>query len=305
MEGIDAIRELFEASPLPRIAGGDVLPLRRRLDALGARLAPPAGVVIEDVTMGPVAGLRALPPGGAKGRSILFLHGGCYVAGSPRASAGLAGRLALDTDAEVIVPAYRLAPEHPYPAAIEDATAAWGWMLTTRREAARAAFCGEGSGGGLALGTALAARRVGLPVPRACVLFSPWSDLGQSAQTFRAKADDDPVLSRSLLDACAAAYLGARAARETGLASPLHADLAGLPETLIHVGSEEVLLGDADTLLKALRSHGVTAVLEIWANMLHGWHQFHGQLDEGAEAVRDVGKWLARRLDEAQAPKAA
>jgi epsilon-lactone hydrolase len=298
MEGIDAVRELIEQSVTSPGLRRDSSFMRKRYDELGARMPVPPGMKIEKAQIGLRPGLKITPPDVEQGRTILYLHGGGYEIGSPESHKAMVAHFAEATKAVTWLLDYRLAPENPFPAALEDATAAWGWLLTQKIDPAKSAILGDSAGGGLTISTAIAARKAKLPLPRALVVFSPWVNLAQEGAMFKAKAEDDPVISKAILDEHAAKYLGDRDPKATVLASPLFADLSGLPETLIQVGSEEVLLGDADALLKAMRKAGVNSVLEIWPNMIHVWHYYHAILPEAREAITEVGSWLARRLAE-------
>jgi phosphinothricin tripeptide acetyl hydrolase len=193
-----------------------------------------------------------------------------------------------------LLPDYRLAPEHPFPAAVDDAVAAYRWLLDRGQTPERMVLAGDSAGGGLTVATLLALRDRGLPLPAAGVCISPWVDLTLSGASYDAKAATDPIVTRDGVTEMARAYLGQTEAR-TPLASPLFADLSGLPPLLIQVGSEEVLLDDSVALAKRAKTAGVDATLEIWPSMIHVWHWFLPMLDEAQAAIDVIGAFVQAR----------
>ena len=228
-------------------------------------------------------------------RAMLYLHGGCYGSGSVESHRDLMSRLSLAAATRVLGLNYRLAPEHPFPAAVEDAAAAYRWLLDTGFEPARIAMVGDSAGGGLALATMIAARDAGLPLPSAVVCLSPWVDLGLTGTSMDAKAGDDPIVSREMLRGWVKLYLGDHNARSP-LASPLYADLHGLPPLLIQVGASEVLLDDATRLAERASSAGVETTLEVWPDMIHVWHTFAAILPEARQAIARIGEFVRTHL---------
>jgi monoterpene epsilon-lactone hydrolase len=191
---------------------------------------------------------------------------------------------------------YRLAPEHPHPAAVEDATAAYRFLLDTGISPGNLAIGGDSAGGGLTVACLIALRDAGLPLPAAGVCISPWVDLTQSGESMDSKADEDPMVSREALQVMANAYLGGGDPKEA-TASPLFADLAGLPPLLIQVGTAETLLDDATRLAERAKSQGVDVTLEAWEEMIHVWHAFAVLLPEGRQAIERIGEFLSERLE--------
>jgi acetyl esterase/lipase len=234
------------------------------------------------------------PPAARGGAALLYLHGGGYVIGSPRSHRHLAAALGAAAGAATLVPEYRLAPEHPFPAAVEDAVAAYRWLLARGVAPGGIAIAGDSAGGGLTVATLLALRDRGLPLPAAGVCISPWVDLTCGGASYASRAASDPIVTQAGIVEMARAYLGAADPRAP-LASPLFADLAGLPPLLVHVGSDEVLLDDAVALAERARAAGVAATLEIWPDMIHVWHWFHPMLDEGRKAIAGIGDFVRRR----------
>jgi acetyl esterase/lipase len=290
---IQAVRALL-ATVLPQ----DQPPLsefRTLYDRLGMMFPVPADVAVEPIDAGGVPAERLRAATAVPGRTILYLHGGGYVIGSPASHRHLAAALVEAVDATLVVLAYRLAPEHCYPAAIHDALAAYCWLLEQGQDPAQLVVAGDSAGGGLALAFMVSARRDGLPLPSAGVLISPWVDLEGTGKTLDTRQARDPIVQRAGMLAMAEAYLGGRDPR-TPMASPLHADLAGLPPLLIQVGTEEVLLDDSLRLDRRAREHGVATTLEVWDEMIHVWHFFHPQLQEGRQAIQRIGHYIRARL---------
>ncbi len=226
---------------------------------------------------------------------MLYLHGGGYVIGSPRSHRHLAAAIATAAGSSALLLEYRCAPEAPFPAAVDDAVAAYRWLLDQGVSAGGIAIAGDSAGGGLTVATLLALRDAGLALPAAGVCISPWVDLTCSGASYATKAVADPIVKRAGVDEMARAYLGA-ADRRTPLASPLFADLRGLPPLLIQVGSEEVLLDDSVQLAERARAAGVDTTLEVWDQMIHVWHWFLPLLDEAEEAVAAVGRFAGARM---------
>jgi phosphinothricin tripeptide acetyl hydrolase len=254
----------------------------------------PPEVKVERVSA-PVAPAEWLrPPGAVAGRVVLYLHGGGYVIGSTRSHRHLAAAIAAAGQASALLLDYRLAPEHPYPAAVDDATAAYRWLLEQGVAPGHVVIGGDSAGGGLTVATLLALRDARLPLPAGGVCISPWVDLTFSGASYRTRAAVDPIVKRPGIDEMARAYLGATAA-QTPLASPLFADLRGLPPLLIHVGSDEVLLDDAVQLADRAKTAGVDATLEVWDRMIHVWHWFLPMLDEAQGAVDGIGRFIQSR----------
>ena len=254
----------------------------------------PPDVKVERVNVpaAPAEWLR--PPSAVPGRVVLYLHGGGYVIGSPRSHRHLAAAIAGAAGASALLLDYRLAPEHPFPAAVEDATAAYRWLLDQATAPEHVVIAGDSAGGGLTVATLLALREARVPLPAGGVCISPWVDLTCSGASYATKAAADPIVRRAGVEEMARAYLGATPPR-TPLASPLFADLRGLPPLLIHVGSDEVLLDDAVQLAERAKAAGVDATLEIYDRMIHVWHWFLPMLDEAQTAVEAIGRFVRSR----------
>ena len=253
-------------------------------------------VTVEETMIGDIATDHLTFMGAASANILLYLHGGGYVIGSRRSHRHLAAALGQAAGAQVVVPDYRLAPEHPFPAAIDDAVAVYRWLLDQGHDAANLAIAGDSAGGGLTIATLLALRDAGLPLPASAVCISPWTDLAASGDSITSRAKRDPLVDAANLKEWAALYLDGKAA-DTPLASPLYADLSGLPPILIHVGDDEILLDDALRLHQAARAADTQATVEVWTDMIHVWHWFHPRLKEGRDAIAEAGRYLRRHWD--------
>ncbi len=250
----------------------------------------PADVKIEHVvTPGPAEWLT--PPSARIDAAVLYLHGGGYVIGSPRSHRHLAAAIGAAGKTRVLLPDYRLAPEHPFPAAVEDATAAYRWLIAQKIAPGRIVIAGDSAGGGLAVAALIALRDAGVPLPAAGVCLSPWVDLTGSGASYASRANVDPIVKRDGIDRMALAYLAGKDAR-TPLASPLFADLHGLPPLLIHVGDAEVLLDDAVQLAARAKAAGVDTSLDVRDEMIHVWQWFFPMLDEGQAAIDRIGQFV-------------
>lgn len=278
-------------------AAPDIARIRRSVERL-ARIAPdqPFGVKRKAIS---IAGLYAevhAPSGTSPDRRILYLHGGAFVTGSPRTHRGIAGRIARGVSAEVIVPDYRLAPEHPFPAALDDAARAYAALIERGVPASSIALAGDSAGGNLVFALLLKLKGEGLPMPAAAVGMSPFADFTASGESFRVNAALDPLLHVRGLPSVVNAYAPGLDARNP-LLSPIFGDLAGLPPTLIQCGSDEILLDDARRLHAGLTGAGVPCDLEVWPLMPHVWQAFASFLPEGRLAIRRITAFLGRAFE--------
>lgn len=271
--------------------------LRASFAAAMTRPAP-EGVAVRKTVLGGRPALELEPAGAADRGRLLYLHGGGYVIGSPDTHTGLAGELAARTGLRATSVDYRLAPEHPFPAAVDDGLAAYRDLLATGADPRELVVAGDSAGGGLSIATLLAAREAGLPQPAAVVVFSPWVDLTLSGESIRTKEDADPIFSEADVRAYADLYIGSgnRSNRNHPLASPVFADLAGLPPLLVQVGADEVLLDDAVRLAARAGAAGVEATLEIGPGLPHVYQTEYGRLDEADAALDRAARFLAGHL---------
>jgi acetyl esterase/lipase len=289
---LDLVVALMRARPDPESL--DAVAARANLEMLTAAAPVPEDIVCERVHAGGVPAEWVTAPG-AGSRVVLYLHGGGYVVGSVNTHRDLAGRLSRAAGARVLVLDYRLAPEHPFPAAVDDALAAYRWLLSDGRVPTDVAIGGDSAGGGLTLATLVALRDAGLPLPAAGVCLSPWTDLAGTGESLRTKAAVDPMVQWSRLAQMADAYLAGQDAR-TPLASPLYADLRDLPPLLIQVGTAETLLDDATRIAERAQAAGVDVTLEPWDDMIHVFQAFAGLLPEGQQAVERIGAFIRAQV---------
>lgn len=255
----------------------------------------PPDVKVEVVTAPERPAEWLTPPGARIDAVVLYLHGGGYVIGSPRSHRHLAAAIARAAGTRALLLDYRLAPEHPFPAALEDAVAAYQWLSREGISSGRVVVVGDSAGGGLTVATLLALRDRGLPRPAAGVCISPWVDLTNSAASYTTKAAVDPIVTLDGIAELARAYIGTGDPKQP-LVSPLYADLRGLPPLLVQVGSDEVLLDDALGLGARARAAGVEVTVREWPAMVHVWHWFLSMLDEAEQAIAEIGNFVRARI---------
>jgi len=268
--------------------------MRIQMEQMTGLMPLPPDVAAEPLTVSGVPAEWVSTPGVEDGRTILYLHGGGYVIGSVNTHRDLAGRLSRAAGARVLNVDYRLAPEHPHPAAVEDAVAAYRWLIDRGQDPARLAIAGDSAGGGLTIATLVALRDARVPLPAAAACLSPWVDLEGIGESMTSRAHLDPMVAKDPLVRMARLYLGDLQPR-TPLAAPLYADLAGLPPLLIQVGTAEVLLDDATRIAERARKADVDVTLDVWEDMIHVFQAFAPVLPEGQQAIEKIGEFLRAR----------
>lgn len=254
----------------------------------------PEGVTCTPVEAGGVSAEWSVAAGVDETKVVLYVHGGGYVMGSAGSHRDVTGRLSKAAGARVLSLNYRLAPEHPFPAPVDDAVAAYRWLLAQGISPGNIAVAGDSAGGGLAIATLLALRDAGEPLPAAGVGISPWVDMEGTGESMTTRAAVDPVVQKEGLLGMAKLYLG-DADPKNPLAAPLHADLAGLPPLLLQVGDAETLLDDSTRLAEKARAAGVDVTLKVWDEMPHVWHLFAPILPEGRQAIDEIGSFFQAR----------
>jgi epsilon-lactone hydrolase len=284
---IDVVRKILASHPRPT----NLAERRKRLDALGAQYSLPEDVRVEGVDANGVAAEWTKTPVADPSRVILFLHGGGYISGSLDSHRHMIAQAGREAQARTLSLGYRLAPEHPFPAALGDSLAGYRFLLSSGFRAKRIVVAGESAGGGLAIAMLVSARDAGLELPACAWCSSPWVDLALSGGSMTTKAAVDPLISKPYLEELATAYLHSADPR-TPLASPIYADLSGLPPILIQVGSSETLLDDSIRLAAVAGAAGVRVTLEIWPDMIHAWHLFYQQVAAGRRALASVGAFI-------------
>jgi epsilon-lactone hydrolase len=265
------------------------VPFRAKL-APGWRIRAAHGAALKGEWIEP-----ATPYHAARARCILYLHGGAYIAMSPKTHRAITSRLATGSDASLFALDYRLAPEHPFPAALEDALATYRALIAAGTPASRIIVAGDSAGGGLALALLLAVRDAKDQLPAAAVLFSPWTDLAATGNSIIANDAADALFFGAWVARTARHYLGDTPATDP-LVSPVYADLTGLPPLLIQVSDSEVLLDDSRRVAENARQAGVEATLQIWPALPHDWQMFAPILPEARAALRDAAAFIRTRL---------
>ena len=296
-EELNAVQELLRYFDLESLTIAE----RRKVTESVASV-PPAGTVVEPVEANGVPPEWVTAAGAGEDRVLLYLHGGGYQIGSPGTLRHVVARLSGVAQARALSVDYRLAPEHPFPAAVDDAIAAYRWLLAEGAGPATIAVAGDSAGGGLALGTLVALRDAGEPMPAAAVLLSPWTDLALTGESLRTRAAVEVMLKPGGMHQTAALYLAGEDPRHP-YASPLYADLRGLPPLLIHVGDAEIVLDDSTRVATRAREAGVEVTLEVWDEMPHVFHAFAGLLPESDQAIERIGEWLQHRYATASPAK--
>jgi acetyl esterase/lipase len=265
---------------------------RRRNWERDARLEPlPAGARFEPVVAGGVASEWMAMPDAHASRVFLLLHGGGYNAGSPVTHRKLAAHLSAVTGVRVLTPDYRLAPEHPFPAGVEDARAGYEWLLANGRQAGDIIVGGDSAGGGLALSLLLALREAGRPLPRAAVLMAPWTDLTVSSPSYESNRALDPIITRENLREAGLWYAG-QGDPASPMASPLFAALKGLPPMLIHAGGNEAMVDDSRRFAERARAAGVAVTEKIWPGLWHVFQTAVPAVPESRQAMAEIGAFV-------------
>jgi len=271
-----------------------VAQMRRNWDAAfgNSKVAVPC----ETVSAGGVDGEWISPANAPPDKAVLYFHGGGFRIGSVASHRELIAQIADASGARVLAINYRLAPEHRFPAALDDALAAYGWMRDQGVMPGNIAFVGDSAGGNLVLATMLSLRERDLPLPVAGVLMSPWTDLAATGESYVNRAESDPIHQRPMILALAKNYLGEQEDPRDPLVSPLYADLRGLPPLLIQVGNRETVLDDSTMFADKARDAGVDVELQVWDGMIHVFQMFGAQRPEAHQAIAAIAKFLNRHL---------
>jgi epsilon-lactone hydrolase len=289
---IDAIRKLLTSKPRP-VGWAE---RRQRLDEVGSVWPIATDVECAAVDIGGVPGEWSIVPGSDSSRVLLFFHGGGYCSGSILSHRRMVTEAGRAAGVRTLAVGYRLAPEHPFPAAFDDATTAWRFLQKEGIAAAHVAVGGDSAGGGLTIALINRLREAGSEQPGCAWLASPWTDLTMSGSTLSTKDSVDPLIHKGYLGELADAYLPAGLARKDPRVSPLYADLRGFPPTLIQVGSDETLLADATRFAAAAGAADVAVTLEIWPHMIHAWPLWNARLEAGRRALANVGAFIRAHL---------
>ena len=250
-------------------------------------------IVCERVGAGGVPAEWITAPGAEEDRILLYLHGGGYVVGSTRTHGVMMSRMSRASGARVLGLDYRLSPENPFPAPVQDTLAAYRWLLSNGADPRKIVIGGDSAGGGLTVSALVAMRYLGEPMPAAGFCISPWTELEPNADSYETNAEVDPTVSRARVEDLKDLYIGDKDPRAP-MASPLFADLKGLPPLLVQVGSIEVILDDSTRLAERAEAVGTDVELEVWDDMPHVWHLFAPILSDGQKAIERVGDFIRK-----------
>jgi epsilon-lactone hydrolase len=293
MSEIATLREMLKKIVDPDVVR-PVAMARQSQMAYGCSVPLPAGCQLETIQFNGVSSLRVVPDDGSAERAILLFHSGGYSSGSAADHAAMLAILARSADAVGYAVDYRLAPEQPFPAALEDAVNSYLGLIDTGIDSTRIAFVGDSAGGGIVLALAQDISKRGLPPAGCLYLISPWVDLTQSGRSYELRRHADPVLSRKILQHLASIYLGTQDPTDPR-ASPLFGSYQDMPPILIHVGSDEVLLSDALGVAERVALAGGELSLKVWAEMIHVFPWYFAHLGVGREALAQAGAWIKER----------
>ena len=289
---IDTIRELLASKPRPT----SWAERRERINEVGSTWPVADDITCTPAEFGSVKGEWTSAPHVDPSRVLLFFHGGGFCSGSVISHRRLASEAGRAAGTRCLAIDYRLAPEHPFPAALEDALRAWLALRRSGIEARHIAVAGDSAGGGLSVALANELREAGEDSPGCLWLISPWTDLTLSGPTLASKDAEDPLIHKPYLEELASAYVAGQIERRDPRVSVLFANLKSLPPMLIQVGSEETLLSDATRLAEAAGAANVSVTLEIWPRMIHAWPVWNGGLAEGRDAIAGAGAFLRKHL---------
>jgi monoterpene epsilon-lactone hydrolase len=288
---IDGVRQLLQSLPRP----ANIAERRVRLDTVASADGVAPDIRFDAATVGGCPAEWSLAPGSDPSRVLLFFHGGGYCSGSLKSHRGMVSEAGRAAGVRTLALGYRLAPENPFPAALDDALAAISYLADQGIPTGRVAIGGDSAGGGLSLALMTSLRDQGRPLPACAWLVSPWVDLEMTGESIDTKAAIDPLIHREYLQELAAHYLG-RISPRNPLVSPLHAELTGLPPIFVQVGSAETLIDDAVRIAGRLGSADVATTLEIWPHMIHAWHLWAARLTAGRQALASAGTFIRARL---------
>jgi epsilon-lactone hydrolase len=296
----EAVRELYVSWTAARLKGE-----QHDDEAWGDLTAEPRGVDYSEADAGGVPAMWLVPKACAQDRVLLCMHGGGFAGGSIYSHRKLFGHLAKTAGVRALVFDYRLTPEHTHPAQVDDAIAAYRWLLEQGITAGHIAFTGDSSGGGLAITTQLRARELGLPLPAAAMPFSPWFDMELTGESYESNRDKDAFFYKEVVQGLVEMLLGEGGNLRDPLANPFHADLSGLPPIYIQAGGAETLLDDARRFAELAGNAGVDVRLEIFPEQQHTFQMAAGRAPEANEAMRKLAEWIRPKLGLTIAARAA
>lgn len=273
----------------------DVRHTRTRLDLIAGMVPKASGVGFDKATIAGCDAEWLVPDGAPEDKLLLYWHGGAYVMGGCVSHRPVVSHLARAAGVRAVLPEYRLAPEHPFPAAIEDAVAVYRQLLADGFAPGNIAVAGDSAGGGLTVAMLLSLREAGVPLPGAVALLSPWLDLSGAGESMQTREEHDPWFSPEDLPHVTRHYCD-ESELKNPLVSPVYADLAGLPRTLIQVGDDEILLSDSERMAEQMRAAGDEVTIDVWPGMWHVWQMFIGIMPESKAAVQKLGEFISDAL---------
>ena len=269
--------------------------MRRSMESLTKLASLPSKIKVEKVSFNGISAEWICAKEAHEDRVILYLHGGGYNIGSPNTHRELAAHISMTSGAKVLLPDYRLAPEHPFPSALEDATSAYRWLLDTGLTGRNISIAGDSAGGALSIATSISLRDTGEPSPASIACISPWTDLEMSGNSIKTHAKIDPLLNLQLLKIMASNYIGDNDPCSP-LISPIYADLRGISPLLIHVGSDEMLLDDSTRIAEKAKNAEVDVTLKIYDQMWHAWHLNVRLMPEAKNAIEELGSFIRKHF---------
>ena len=296
MENLESIVAAFQS--MQAEWGPDVTPAQMRSDwdAFMASFDDDIGARVTVTSANGVPSEQVEATGASPDRNVLYFHGGGYAVGSPRSHRGLAKRISAQSAARILVPDYRLAPEHLFPAAVDDGLSAYRWLISEGIAADRIALAGDSAGGGLALAVLLALRDGGEALPACAVLLSPWADMKCSGESYQARASMDPIVSAEMCLGMAEMYVGEADHRHPH-ASPVYGNFEGLPPILVQVGEREIVVDDALAIERRAKEAGVPVQVDIWKHMIHQWQLYASVVEDGRRAIEEIGDFIRRHIE--------
>ena len=291
------LHKLVSALRAAKISGeASIEETRAGWEKFVASFVPAADITFKPVSARGVPAEWVTAPDSDPNRIVLYFHGGGYTIGSIASYRSYTARLARASRSRVLSVGYRLAPEHPFPAAVDDAVSSYRWLLDQGISPSRISVVGDSAGGGLALSMVIAIRDTGVPTPAAIVAIGPSTDLAKEGASMKERAHLDPIVTYESSLAHALRYVGAKGDLKHPLASPLYADLHGLPPLLIMVGTHEALFDDSSRFAAKAKAAGVEVELDIWEEMIHVWPFFADILPEGRQAIEKIGDYIRARI---------
>jgi epsilon-lactone hydrolase len=288
-----AVRQYLKAYAASQSTGFNLEASRKGLEMLASLTPIAPDVKVEKTTVEGIPAEWVAAPNAVEDRVFLYLHGGAYILGNCNTHRGITAKLSRSTYSKVLLPEYRLAPENPFPAAIEDAVQAYRWLVSSGYKPKQIIIGGDSAGGGLTLSTLLSLKEAGDELPALTVLLSPWTDLEGTGESMETRAEADPWLKPEASRATPVLYIG-DLDRRTPLVSPIYADLDGLPPMLVHVGNDEILLSDSVRLVDRARAAGVEVSFKVWEDLWHVFHTF--EIPEANQAIDEIGEFVNQKF---------